>query len=87
MRLFGKQTGNGSQCLFTVAQNGYIRMYILINLGRIDIKMDHFGLFCISTQVTGHTVVKTHPHSDEYVTLIGVYVRPEVTMHSQHAFV
>ena len=76
-----------SQCFLAISQYSYIYLYILINFRRIDIKMNHFCLFGISSQITGHTVVKTHPDSNQDITFISVHIRSEITVHSQHTFV
>ena len=82
-----QQCRNSRERLFTVTQNRYIRMYILINFSRIDIKMNHFRLLGVRSQVSGHTVVKTHADSNQDITFIGVHIRSEITVHSQHTFV
>ena len=82
-----QQSGHSSQRLFAVAQNGNVYLYILIYFRRINIKMDHFRLFGVSSQITGHTVVETHTDSNQYITFVSIDIRSQISVHTQHSFI
>src|SRR3712207_8298386 len=49
--------------------------------------MNHFRLFGISRHIARHPIIETHPDSNQYVALIGIHIRSQITVHSQHSFI
>ena len=76
--------GEAGQGVLAVAQHGYVGMYVLVDLGRVDVEVYHLGLLGIGIEATGDAVVETHAHSDEQVTFVGLHVRTQVAVHTQH---
>ena len=76
-----------SQSLLAISQNSYIYLYILIHFRRINIKMNHFRLFGVSSQIASHTVVKAHTNGNQHIAFIGIDIRPQITVHTQHSFI
>ena len=87
MPRFRNPSGQQSQRPLAVSQQRHIHRYVLADFRRIHIQMNHLRLTRISSQVTGHPVVKTHTYSNQYVTFIGLHIRSQITMHAQHTLV
>ena len=87
MSVLFQELRHRSQCFLAISQYSYIYLYILINFRRIDIKMNHFCLFGVSSQITGHTVIKTHTNSNQHITFIGIDIRSQIAVHTQHTFI
>ncbi len=79
--------GHLSQCAFTVAQHSQSGLHVLVNLTWVYVEMDYLRLLGISVDVACYTVVETHTDSNEKVTLVGLDVRSEITVHTQHSHI
>ncbi len=62
-----------------------MRHDILAHFGFIQFEVDNLGLLGETAQHAGDTVVKSHPHGNEYVTRLNRAVGIGFTMHSAHA--
>ena len=81
------QLGQFNQGFLAIAQYSHIHLHILVDFRRVDIHVDDFRLLGICIQIAGHTVVETHTHGNEHIALIGLDIRPEITMHTEHTFI
>ena len=84
---FIQQFCHCSKGLLTITQNSQIHLHILINFGWVDIKVNNLGLFSVCLQITCHTVVETHTHCNEQITLIRHHIRAQISMHTEHTHV
>ena len=82
-----QQFGDGRKRLLAIAQHGYVGLDVLVYLGRVDIEVDDFSLRSIGRHVARHTVVEAHAHGYQHIALVGIDVRPQIAMHTQHALV
>ena len=82
-----QQFGYCGKSLLTVAQYGHIRLYVLVYLRRVDVEMDYFCLRRIRSQLARNTVVKAHTHCNQHIAFIGIDIRSQIAVHTQHAFV
>ena len=87
MAVFLNQFSQQSQCAFTVTEYRHIHRNILSNFRRINIQMNNFRLFGISIQLPGYTIVKAHTNGNQHITFICFYIRPQVSVHSQHSLI
>ena len=62
-------------------------MYVFVDLGRINLDVDDFGLLGIFTQVARNPVVKAHADGNQHITFVLLDVGTVVAMHAQHTHV
>ncbi len=77
----------GCQCMLAVSQDSYIHFYILVYFRRVDVEVDYFCLFGIGSEIASHTVVKTHADSNQDIAFIGIDIRSQVAVHTQHTLI
>src|SRR5258708_36150685 len=65
--------------------NSYIGFDDLVDLGPVDFNMNYLCLLCILTHIAGDPVVKAHSDANQYITFVGIYIRPVIAMHSKKA--
>ena len=75
------------QRILAVAPNGQIDWYVLVELGAVNIEVDYLCLLSIGGQIACYTVIETHAHSDEQVTLVGHHVRTKIAVHTEDTLV
>ena len=49
--------------------------------------MNDLCLSGVCIKFAGHTVIKTHSHGYQHITFIGLDIRTEITVHTQHTFI
>ena len=62
-----------------------MRLTQLVQLRRIDVHVDHFGMRCEGIELTGHAIVKARADGDQQIALLYRQVGRLSAVHSQHA--
>ena len=73
--------------MFGISENLHIDRYILPDLRVVDIQMDHFRLLGVCLQIASNTIVETHTDGDQHVTFIGLPIRTDIAVHTQHTLI
>ena len=73
--------------LFAITEDSEVHLHVLIDFAGVDVEMDDLRLLGIGVEVTRHTVVESHSDSNQQVALVGLYVRSEVSVHTQHTHI
>ena len=73
--------------MFGISEHLHINRYILPDLRVVDIQMNHFCLFGVCLQITCDTIVETHTDSDQHIAFVGLPVRSDIAMHTEHPLI
>src|SRR5712692_6570138 len=71
--------------LTRIADEGGVNLYVLIDLGAVDLNVDLAGALGVGAKVAGDAVVKTHADGNEEVGLLNGVVNPGFAVHAHHA--
>ena len=82
-----KQICYRTERFLTISKNRNIGFHVFVYFGRIYIKMYDFGLFGIRTEIAGYPVVKTHTYGDQDITFVGLHIRSQITVHTEHTHI
>ena len=77
--------GNHWQRLLHISQHGNIGIYNLVNLGRVNLQVYHFGVDTKLGRISRHAVIETHTDSNQKITIAVFDVRAVVAVHAEHA--
>ena len=70
---------------FEVPDEGYVYADVLVDLGRIDVYVDLFGVGGVFGEIAGDPVVEAHTEGEEEVGLLNGGVHPGLAVHAHHA--
>ena len=73
------------QQVFHAAHNAHIRRHILVDLSRIDIEVDHAGIFGVGAEIASHAVVEAHAQCDDHIGVKDRLIDIRLTVHTHHA--
>ena len=78
----------GQECVedvFEVADEGYVDLDVLVDLGGVDVDVDLLGVGGVVGEVAGDAVVEAHAEGEEQVGLLDGVVDPGLAVHAHHA--
>ena len=70
-----------------IAVDSGVGGYVLVELGCIDIDMHDSGLWSIGFYIAGDAVVETHAYGYDEVGTVGVDIRADIAVHTEHSLV
>ena len=73
------------QHLLDIARDADIGQHVLVDLGRVDVHMDHVGVLGVGAQVAGDAIVEAHAQGDQQVGVLDGLVDPGLAVHAHHA--
>ncbi len=73
----------GLQGSFCIRNNRNVADYIFIYFRRVNVNVDHFGLFGIAFQIARNTIVETHPNGNQHIAFVGFDIRTVIAVHAE----
>ena len=71
----------------TVGKDCNISLHVLVNLRRVNVKMDYLGLLCVCIKASCYSVGETHTYCYKYITFLLFDIRSIVAVHTEHAYI
>ena len=85
MLLFGKPCVNLPEHFFQIAHDRNVRSNILVDFGRIDIDMKHFGVFRKFFRISNDAVGKSGAQRNQKIAFTDAEIRGFRAVHADHA--
>jgi hypothetical protein len=70
-----------------VSDDFHIYLDVFVDLGRVNIEMNDFGLFGVCIGVTGYAIIKAHANGNENVAFVDFHIRTDVSVHAEHPLI
>ena len=87
MLVLTHQLGQFGQSFLAIAKDSHVHLHVLVDFRRVNVHVDDFRLLGVCIEITRYTVIETHTYSNQDITFIGLYIRTEITVHTEHALV